>query len=156
MMFFQDAQYPNYGTLIRGKLRALKSDQPRVFEALATVLESTELAQSAIAAGTYPRVKVARLMKNGKWQRNVGGQFSGECDADAVNYVYVNKSVATGYEDDHSSSTTIERVTLHEVAHWGRFQNGLPAKINGKEAGSWFEYLAYGLDYIGHPPVECP
>jgi hypothetical protein len=48
-----------------------------------------------------------------------------------------------------------ERVVLHETVHWGRHMAGLPSEIDGKEAGSWFEHLAYNIPYKWHGDVKC-
>ena len=79
----------------------------------------------------------------------------GECDPEVLNSVYNNRNVAEGVEEGNLSSRYFEQVLLHEVVHWGRHLAGLPAEIEGREAGSWFEHLAYGVPYIGHSGVSC-
>ena len=155
MMFFGDGQFPRCGQVIRSRIVGLKPST-KVYSALVECIESEALAAQAVSAGTYPRVIIAKLMKNGHWQRNVGGQYAGECDPTAINYVYINLNVARGLEDDESQARVFARTVLHEVVHWGRFMAKKPSRIGDKEAGSWFEHRAYNLPYIGHDDPQCP
>lgn len=154
MMFFQDASYPQCAHLMRHHVIGIPADT-QVFRALEECIGKRTLVEQVLAAGTYPRLIVARLVRNGEWQKNVGGNYRGECDAADLNYVYINKNIAQGVEEGNLSSRYFEQVLLHEVVHWGRHIAGLPAEIDGREAGSWFEHLAYGVPYIGHSGFSC-
>ena len=82
------------------------------------------------------------------------GMYRGECRADKLNYVEMDMTLCRGVENFHFTDL-LEQKLLHEVVHWGRHIAKKPWRIDGKEAGSWFEWLAYGLDYQNHYEIPC-
>jgi len=91
-----------------------------------------------------------------KGMRVIGGIYQGECYPEKKNYVYVDDRIPDGYESDPEQTPAyFERTLLHEVVHWGRFMAGKSADIDGKEAGSWFEHLAYNIPYQYHSGIKC-
>lgn len=90
MMFFQDAQYPRCAAFMRTRFEMLELFSPKIYQALVACIEAEDneaLVKQALAADTYPRVKIVRLMHNGFEQKNVGGLYSGECNPKDKNYV---------------------------------------------------------------------
>lgn len=155
MMFFQDAKYPNCAKILRNRIIGMKAPS-RVVSALFICIRDRSLVDMALSPGTYPRLIIAKLMRNGQWLKNVPGNYSGGCDPKDLNYVYLNTSFAEGVESGNLDARQFEKVLLHEVVHWGRERAGLPGTIEGMEAGSLFEYLAYKDKYIGHDDLSCP
>ncbi|POF29737.1 hypothetical protein [Roseibium marinum] len=156
MMFFQDGEFPVCADIIRNKLIGLEKSDPKVFSALVECIESAELARQAVTAGRYPRVNIVNIIgKTGHPIKYIGGMYSGECDPEVKNLVYVNRHVASGIERDPDITSYFERTLLHEVVHWGRFIAGKSTRIDDREAGSHFEEKAYGLTYIGHHGFSC-
>ncbi len=155
MMFFQDGEYPKCAKILRNQIIGMKAPS-RVVSALFICIRNRALAEMALSPGTYPRVIIRKLTRNGFWARNIPGNFNGECDPNDVNYVFLNTSFADGVEEGHVSAHEFEKILLHEVVHWGRFHAGMPGEIEGMEAGSLFEYLAYKDKYVGHSGLSCP
>ena len=155
MMFFQDGEYPVCAGIIRNRVIGINKTSPKIFSALVECIEGGTLAREAVTAGRYPRVNIANFVKNGQRVRNIGGMYSGECDPELKNIVFVNTHVARGIENDPELAEVFERTLLHEVVHWGRFIGGKSNRINDKEAGSLFEEKAYGIAYIGHHGFSC-
>jgi P-type Cu+ transporter len=69
MMFFQDASYPQCAHLMRHHVIGIPPDT-QVFRALEECIGKRTLVEQALAAGTYPRLIIARLVRNGEWQKN--------------------------------------------------------------------------------------
>lgn len=74
-----------------------------------------------------------------------------------MNYVWVNWNIARDLENHHDyfNANIFTRVFLHEAIHWARHMNKLPPRIDGKEAGTWFERLAFGIPYADHWTGHC-
>ncbi len=152
MMFFGDGQFPKCGNYMRSKIVGL-SKSSKIYSALLECIGSKKFVDLALSPGTYPRLMVERLVKGYKV---IDGIYQGECDPSKLNYIYVHTRVADGFENfNHDNPPYFEKVVLHETVHWGRHLAGLPGEINGKEAGSWFEHLAYGTPYQWHGDIKC-
>lgn len=152
MMFFGDGQYPKCGTYMRSAIVGMSKKSP-IYTALLECIGSEKFVKSALSAGTYPRLIVEKLVKG---YMVIDGIYQGECDPTKKNYIYIHARVAEGFEHyEQGYPSYFERVVLHETVHWGRHLAGKPAEIDGKEAGSWFEHLAYGIPYQWHGDVKC-
>jgi hypothetical protein len=153
MMFFGDGQFPRCANYLRTRIIGM-SKSSKVYKALIECIENETLVEQAISAGTYPCLKIENLVKGYVAPEGI---YQGECDASKLNYVYVHTRVADGFEHfTRRVPPRFESVLLHEVVHWGRFIGGKPGTIHGKEAGSWFEKLAYDKPYMGHNDLVCP
>lgn len=153
MMFFGDGQFPKCASYMRSRIVGL-SKTSKVYSALVECIEDEKLVKLALGAGTYPRLMIEKIVKGYKV---IDGIYQGECDKSKLNYIYVHTRVAEGFEEfNHSYPPYFEKVVLHETVHWGRHLAGLPGEINGREAGSWFEHLAYNTPYKWHGDVKCP
>jgi hypothetical protein len=84
-----------------------------------------------------------------------GGIYQGECRADKLNHVDLDMTICEGVENGHLPMSNLEHFLLHETVHWGRFIARKPSKIDGKEAGSWFEWVAYGTEFKDHYEIPC-
>ncbi len=70
--------------------------------------------------------------------------------------MFINRHIATGYEDYSENWQLFERIMLHEMVHWARFIAGSPGRTSsGGEAGSAFEEKAYGVKVRNHYDVAC-
>lgn len=156
MIFKQYKNYPKCGAFIQNYLCLIDIFSPKVFGAFIEVCESEDLARQAITLGKFPEITIAKFVKHGKEQRNVGGMYSGECDPTQKNIVFINRHIARGYEDFSSNWELFERIILHEMVHWARFVGGKPGKANGtREAGNLFEEKGYGVVAGDHDDAAC-
>lgn len=156
MIFKQYKNYPKCGAFIQNYLCLIDIFSPKVFEAFIELCESEDLARQAITLGKYPEITIARLLRNGYEQLNVGGNYSGECDPTQKNVVFINRHIAKGYEDDSQNWQLFERIVLHEMVHWARYIGGSPGRTSdGMEAGNAFEEKGYGIKAINHYDVAC-
>jgi hypothetical protein len=153
MMFFGDGQYPRCAAYLRTSIIGVSS-KSQIYSALLACIEDEKIVKQALSPGTYPRIVIEKLSKGLKI---IGGIYQGECFPEKKNYVYLDTRIPDGYEDNKEVPPYyFEKTLLHEVVHWGRFIAGKPSEIDGKEAGSWFEHLAYGIAYQYHSGIQCP
>lgn len=155
MKFLQAADHPKIDAFNKVYLSMIDVLQPKVFTAFIEVCESEELARQAITIGKDPLIKIARLVKNGYHQKNIGGQYTGDCDPTEKNIVFINTTISEAYNENNNGEL-LERVMLHEMVHWARFVGGKPGRVDGREAGSHFESLAYGKEFSNHWEYSCP
>lgn len=156
MIFKQHKDYPRCGAFIENYLCLIDVFYPKVFQAFVEVCGSEDLARQAITLGKYPVIKIKVLTRHGKEQKNVGGNYQGECDPTEKNNVYLNHHFASGYEEFPGNSDMIERILLHEMVHWARFVGGKPGRAEkNREAGNFFEEKAYGRAIGDHDDVAC-
>lgn len=152
MMFFGDGQFPKCGNYMRSKIVGIPKGSKK-YSALVECIGSEKFVKLALRSGTYPRLIVDELVKG---YMVIDGIYQGECDPSKLNYIYIHTRVADGFENyPQTPPPYFERVVLHETVHWGRHLAGLPSDINGKEAGSWFEHLAYDIPYKWHGDIKC-
>jgi hypothetical protein len=152
MMFFGDGQFPKCGSYMRSSIVGMNK-KSKIYKALVECIEDEKLVALAVSPGTYPRLIIEDLIKG---MYVIDGIYQGECDPTKLNYVYLHTRVGDGFEhyEDHYPPA-FERLLLHEVVHWGRFLGGKPGEIDGREAGSWFEHLAYDIPYKWHGEIKC-
>ncbi len=171
MMFFQDGQYPRCGKIIRSRVLTLNHSS-RIYLAFVECCEDARIAASAFRSGTYPRIVITPNSVHGTTA--LPGYYNGHCKKGDMNYIFISTKTANSLENDEEweyylkKSSNFERVVLHEAVHWARFMGGKPGEIDlsGKkklqpgerktaEAGSWFDYRAYGIPYKYHDGIPC-
>ena len=155
MMLFFDGQYPNCAAFIRSRVIGMHPLH-HVFRAMVECIEDEELVKSAMSPGTYPRIVIEDLRYlSGSRMEVIRGIYQGECRVDKLNHVDLDIVLAEGLEDDPNFTSMFEHILLHETVHWGRFIAKKPSRIDGKEAGSWFEHLAFNTPFKNHHEIPC-
>lgn len=156
MMLFFDGQYPNCAAFIRSKMIGMHPLH-HVYRAMVECVEDEKLVASLFSPGTYPRIVIEDLRAQMKGRLTFpGGIYQGECRADKLNHVDLDMTMCRGVENDPKFTRDLEHTLLHEAVHWGRFIAGKSSKIDNKEAGNWFEHLAYGDEFQDHYEIPCP
>lgn len=171
MMFFQDGQFPRCGKIIRSRILNLDRSS-RIFLAFIECCEDARIAYKAFSPGTYPKVVIRPLPPSNMMIPQ--GIYNGHCVGGSLNEIAVHTDTARGLENDDDwedylhQSSNFEKVVLHEAVHWARFVGGKPGEIDltGKknlrsgerktaEAGSWFDFRAFGIPYSYHGALDC-
>jgi hypothetical protein len=153
MMFFSDGKYPRSAGYLRTKIIGMNSES-KIFKVLVECVEDESLVRQALSPGTYPRLIIGNLVSG---MFLINGAYNGDCVPETKNYIYVHTRITRSYENiPEQSPLLFERTVLHEVVHWGRFMGGKSTEIEGKEAGSWFEHLAYDIVYNHRSGFQCP
>lgn len=155
MMLFFDGQYPHCADFIRRRIIGMHPLH-HVYRALVECIEDEALVQSAMRPGTYPRIVIEDLRAQMKGRLTFpGGIYQGECRPDKRNHVDLDMTMCRGVEMDPTFTRDLEHTLLHEVVHWGRYIARKPSRIGKKEAGSWFEWLAWGVEFQDHYEIPC-
>ncbi len=159
MMLFFDGQYPHCAAFIRSKIIGMHPRHPvyrAMVECVGNSPDDEKLVASLFSPGTYPRIVIEDLRAQMKGKIAVaGGIYQGECRPDKLNHVDLDMTMCRGVENDPSYTRDLEHFLLHETVHWARFIARKPSRIDGKEAGSWFEHLAYGDEFQDHYEIPC-
>lgn len=170
MMFFQDGQFPRCGEIIRSRILKLGRSS-RIYLSFIECCEDARIAADAFKPGTYPKVVIRTISARGMIPRGI---YNGQCVGGSLNEIAIHTVTARGLENDENweayldTSSDFEKVLLHEAVHWARFIGGKPSEIDlsGKkilapgerktaEAGSWFDFRAFGIPYAYHGAMEC-
>jgi hypothetical protein len=115
----------------------LKAKVPRRWEAFVKWCESESRATEACTFGQGPLVQINSAQVGHANGRYLGGDT-----------VFIHGKVADKYESGGGGWIIWEATVLHEMVHWARFQEKLPAGPHGRnDFGQRFEYDAYG-EYI--------
>lgn len=154
MMLFFDGQYPHCARFIRSKIIGMHPLH-HVYRALVECIEDEELVKSAMSPGTYPRIVITDIREiTGPRMEVINGLYQGH--ADNLNIVFLHIPFCRAVENDPSFTNPLEKILLHETVHWGRQIAKKTSKIDGKEAGSWFKWLAYDVPFKDHWEVSMP
>jgi len=139
----QHEAYPRITSYLQD-LPMYLSENPRVFDAFQgrSGLNGAE-ARRVATLGQFPLFRVAPI--------TIGGQRVGANGSHSNGLVTLDLDIASEIESPVHLSEGHCRVllyatALHELVHFGRWQNNLSVTINGNEAGKMFECSAYQGD----------
>jgi len=142
MKFNQGGPYKAcHAYLINWMTSAVLQQNAKLWQALITVIGNEDFAKEACTWGKGPLVEI----NSTKVPAGKNGNYPRQGDT-----IFIHSHVAIDYEEGRGWMNW-EATVLHEMCHWARRKRGLVKStdqdtINGKEAGQYFEELAYGCN----------